>query len=77
MPLEEMDAAGLTELMRGAAGQVLAYFQARTGGRPRTLLIVLDDRSRLHYISNCGDGDMIAALRSTADRIEARADVPG
>jgi hypothetical protein len=40
------------------------------------VLLVFDDPGIAQYVSNCSRENMVQALRETADRLEAREDIP-
>ncbi len=70
---KDMDRRDLQITMQGAARVASEKLP------PKGLFVLVafdDDAGMAQYISNCERGDIIKAMRETADRLEKREDVP-
>lgn len=74
--LEDMTEPELARLMTSMAKAVEKVAEVLGVEKPHFALVVFNDPRVGQYVANCERRPMIAALRETADRLEAREDVP-
>lgn len=74
--LEDMTEVELAALMRTMAKEIQWVARSEGVEPPMFTLLLWNDPATGQYIGNCDRSDMIKALRETADRLEARQDVP-
>jgi len=74
---EEMTEVEIGALMRALAWNADRILRVHGGeGPPKFALLVFNDPAAAQYISSCNREDMVRALRESADRLEARQEVP-
>ena len=74
--LEHMTEPELRDLLNLLSRQIEGTCRHRNVEKSMFVLLLFNDPALAQYACNCERADVIKAMRETADRLEARQDVP-